>query len=250
MPAPDQDIILSPVRSSIGVGLEPVFNATHSLVLLAKSKHVAELGGWVQDTVLAMSALERQRHRLVMIGFFYAVQPERSWPSFPAYLDHLTSMPPIKLREKLMNAYFHLPCFQEAAEPLGEPDLDEILRSADSFLEFLGQRFSDKHLDPELETHAYAYLVDPPSMHKMITTHLRHMWDTYLAEEWRRVEPMLLDAVLAFEESDLERMSKLQAFRFVTGVIGDLYWPRASAWCSFPRPMWDHSWPRFTLTTH
>ena len=122
MPAPDQDIILSPVRSSIDVGLEPVFNATHSLVLLTKTKHVAELGGWVEDTVLAMSALERQRHRLVMIGFFYAVQPERSWPSFPAYLDHLTSLPPARLREKLMNAYFHLPCFQDAVEQASEVD--------------------------------------------------------------------------------------------------------------------------------
>jgi hypothetical protein len=69
-----------------------------------------------------------------------------------------------------MNAYFHLPCFQDLAEPASELDLDEILQSADSFLGFLGQRFSDEHLDPELETHAYAYLVDPPSMHKMITT--------------------------------------------------------------------------------
>jgi DNA-binding transcriptional ArsR family regulator len=221
MPAPDQDLILSPVRSSIDVGLEPVFNATHSLALLAKSKHIAELGGWVEDTVLAMSALERQRHRLVMIGFFYAVQPEQSWPSFPAYLDHLTAMPPARLRDKLMNAYYNLPCFQDTVEPQGEMDLDAILRSADSFLDFLRQRFSDAHLDPEVETHAYAYLVDPPSMHKMITTHLRHMWDTYLSAEWSRVEPMLRDAVLAFEQSDLEHMDRLEALRFVTGQTVD-----------------------------
>jgi DNA-binding transcriptional ArsR family regulator len=137
----------------------------------------------------------------------------------------LSALPPVKLREKLMNAYFHLPCFQEAAEPEGELDLDEILKSADSFLDFLGQRFADKYLDPELETHAYAYLVDPPSMHKLITTHLRHMWDTYLAEEWRRVEPMLHDAVLAFEESDLEGMNKLEALRFVSGqTVDDSHW--------------------------
>lgn len=59
----------------------------------------------------------------------------------------------------------------------------------------------------------------------MITTHLRHMWDAYLAEEWRRVEPMLRDAVLAFEQSDLERMNKLEAFRFVTGqTVDESHW--------------------------
>ena len=100
MPAPEQDIMLSPVKAAVGIRLEPAFNAIHSLLLLAKTKHIAELGGWVEDTVLAMSALERQRHRLVMIGFYFAVQPERSWPSFQEYLDHLASLSPTRLRNK------------------------------------------------------------------------------------------------------------------------------------------------------
>lgn len=221
MPAPDQDIMLSPAKSLLGVALEPAFNAIHSLVLLAKTKHIAELGGWVEETVLAMSALERQRHRLVMIGFYYAVLPERSWPTFPEYLEHLTSMPPIRLRDKLINAYLNLPCLPESAEPAQDVDLDDILASAESFLEFLGQRFSDEHLDPELERHAYAYLVDPPSMHKMITSHLRHVWQTYLAAEWQRIAPMLEDAVLAFNQSDIREMSPIDAFRYVTGQTAE-----------------------------
>ncbi|UCG26150.1 MAG: winged helix-turn-helix transcriptional regulator [Chloroflexota bacterium] len=228
MPAPDQDIMLSPVKSSVGVSLEPAFSAVHSLLLLAKAKHIAELGGWVQDTVLAMSALERQRHRLVMIGFYFAVQPERSWPSFQEYLDHLVSLSPTRLRDKLLHAYLHLPCLPETEEPAADPAPEEILESADTFLAFLRQRFSEKHVDPELETHAYAYLVDPPSMHKMITSHLQHMWDAHLAAEWERVEPILADAVLAFEQTDLERMDKLEALRYVSGqTVDEGHWRSA-----------------------
>ncbi len=225
MPAPDQDIMLSPPRSTIGVSLQPAYNALHSLVLLAKSEHIAELGGWVEDTVLAMSALERQRHRLVMIGFFYAVLPERSWPSFPAYLDHLDSLSPTLLRDKLINAYLGLPYSSDIGGAVNGPDLDEILKSADAFLDFLTRRFANDCLDPELETHAYAYLVDPPSMHTMITTHLRRMWENYLEVEWNRVEPMLTDAVLAFEHANLQRMNKLEALHYVTGqMVDESHW--------------------------
>lgn len=225
MPAPDQDIMLSPLRSSIRVSLQPTYNAFHSLVLLAKSEHIAELGGWVEDTVLAMSALERQRHRLVMIGFFYAVLPDRSWPSFPAYLDHLDSLSPGLLRDKLINSYLNLSCLTDTGEAVNEPDLDDILKSADTFIDFLTLRFATDCLDPELETHAYAYLVDPPSMHTMITTHLRRMWENYLAVEWDRVKPMLTDAVLAFEQANLERMNRLEALRYVTGqMVDESHW--------------------------
>jgi DNA-binding transcriptional ArsR family regulator len=227
MPAPDQDIMLAPARTLSTVSLEPALNAIHSLMLLAKTQHIAELGGWVEDSVLAMSALERQRHRLVMIGFYYAVLPERSWPAFTAYLDHLTAMPPAALRDKLINAYVNLPCLPESASPAQDMAVDEILESAETFLEFLGQRFSGKHLEPDLERHAYAYLVDPPSMHKMITSHLRHVWDSYLATEWQRVEPMLNDAVRAFSGPELQALDRIDAFRFVTGQTPDQdCWPR------------------------
>lgn len=221
MPAPDQDIMFASTGSKIGVAVEPAFNAIHSLVLLAKINRIAELGGWVEDTVLAMSALERQRHRLVMIGFYYAVLPERSWPTFPEYLDHLRAMTPIDLRDKLINAYRNLPCLPQTAEPSQPFEMAAVLESAETFLEFLGQRFSDEHVDPDIERHAYAYLVDPPSMHKLITSHLQHMWQSYLADEWQRVEPMLKDAVLAFNQVDLHGMDHTNAFRFVTGQRPD-----------------------------
>jgi DNA-binding transcriptional ArsR family regulator len=226
MPAPVQEIIVTPTVAPIVVSLEPAVNATHSLLILAKEEGLSAFGEWATETALAMSSLERRRHRLVMIGFFFAVTPRQSWPSFPAYLEHLSGMPSLELRDKLLDAYIHLPCLDrdDAAEPV---DKDAILDSADAYLEFLRGRFSPEHMDEELETHAYAYVVDPPAMKKLIVSHLGHMWDDYLAVEWDRVRPMLEEAVDAFGQVDFGVMSKLEAAQFVTGrTLDEEHWTR------------------------
>ncbi len=221
MPAPVQEVLVRPAAPSIRMSLEPTINAFHSLLLLAKTAEVAGFSDWVTETILAMSSMERRRHNLVMIGFFFAVQPDRSWPSFPAYIDHLEALPPLAFRDKLMNAYLNLPCQMEANGTNYE-DFEAILASADTFLEFLSQRFSAEHVDPELETQAYAYISDPPSMQSMAVTHMRHMWDKYLYDEWMRAKPMLQDAVAAFKQVDFEQMSQIEAAEFITGQsIGD-----------------------------
>lgn len=219
MPAPVSDLLVTPTVDRIRISLEPAQNVFHSLLLLAKKEEIVGFNDWVTETVLAMSALERRRHQLVMIGFYYASRPERSWPSFPAYLGHLASLTPLELRDKLMEAYFNLPCLQDPGPYSWPDDYDAVISSADAFLEFLVQRFSPEHIDPELETQAYAYLVDPPSMHAIILSHLNHMWETYLEAEWTRVKPMLLDAVAAFKQVDYRHMSQMEAVEFITGQM-------------------------------
>ncbi len=54
-------------------------------------------------------------------------------------------------------------------------------------------------------------------MKELIITHLRHMWNRYLVDEWTRVMPMLLDAVKAFRQIDFSEMSLLETAQFVTG---------------------------------
>jgi DNA-binding transcriptional ArsR family regulator len=216
MPAPVQDIIVTPTVAPIVVSIEPAVNAIHTLLILAKDEGLSGFGEWVTETALTMSSLERRRHRLTMIGFFFAVNPRQSWPSFPAYVDHLAAMPALELRDKLLDAYIHLPCLdvESASEPVGK---EAILASADAYLDFLWGRFRPDHIEEELETHAYAYIVDPSSLKNLIVSHLRHMWDDYLADEWGRVRPMLEEAVIAFGQVDFGGMSKLEAAQFVTG---------------------------------
>ena len=80
-------------------------------MLLFKVDHYSGLGEWVYQTAAAMTAEEKETHSLVVDGLFYVINPEQSWTNFPAYLDHLASVPPETLVKKLLDAYLQKsPC--------------------------------------------------------------------------------------------------------------------------------------------
>lgn len=220
MAAPEQEILLAPSQTGIQVSLEPAQSVFHSLLLLAKTNNLSGFGKWVIETRISMSAMEKQHHQLVMIGLYYAIQPERSWPSFLDYVDHLATMSPMALRDKLLNSYFNMPCLDVAEKSqriVSDKDFQNLLSSVDSFLTFLQERFSTEHVDPSLESQAYAYIIDPPAMQVLIVHHFRSMWEKYLEAEWERVKPMLQDAVAAFTQVDYRPMGRLEAAEFITG---------------------------------
>ena len=171
MPTPVRDLTAIPARTAIRIGLEPAYNAMESLMLLTTEKFekMAGLPDWVNQTRAALSEAELNTHNLVMIGFFYAVLPEKSWPSFPAYLDHLASIEAVTLRDKLLNSYINLPCRQfKDEEELIQLDKEAVLSSAEAYLQFLMDCFGCDHIDEELETQAYQYAIDPPAMQTLI----------------------------------------------------------------------------------
>jgi DNA-binding transcriptional ArsR family regulator len=148
--------------------------------------------------------------------------PEQSWASFPAYVDHLASRNPTALRDKLLAIYARHPLLTNGENQVwyDKPrpiDLEAILKDVDSYLDFLRERYEMDQSEAELEAQAYSYLADPPAMQDLIVSHLRKMWDEYLAPEWERVEPMLQDAVKAFQQLDFSNMSKLEAAQLITG---------------------------------
>jgi len=215
MPAPVRDMIAAPTTDRVQVSIEPAFSAFHSLVMLARAQKISGLGDWISNTVAALSDEERRRHELVVIGCYFAAIPEQSWPSFPDYLDHLESLPPLAIRDKLMDAYSNMPCVDDI-DALAI-DNHMALKSVDNYLDFLRQRFTAEHVDDDLESEAYAYVIDPPEMKNLIVSHLRVMWDTYLETEWQRIKPMLLDAVAAFQQVEYGKMDRVEVVEFITG---------------------------------
>jgi DNA-binding transcriptional ArsR family regulator len=219
---PIQDSIVVPYTAPVTIALEPAHNAIHSLLLLTQTERLSGLGDWVIHTVSALTPQERRRHELVLIGLHYAVLPEQSWPSFPAYLNHLATLDPNVLRDKMLATYARFLPMTDGAHRMGygEPqpiDLEAILEDADSYLNFLRARFEASKIDTQLETDAYSYVIDPPAMQELIVSHLQKMWEEHLAPEWERVEPMLQDAVSAFQHVDVSDMSRLEATRLITG---------------------------------
>jgi DNA-binding transcriptional ArsR family regulator len=219
---PVQDFIEIPNAAPVTVALEPVQNAIHSLLLLTKAEDVSGLNDWVTRTASALTPRDRKQHKLVFFGLYFAMTPEQNWPNFPAYVDHLATRNPTALRDKMLAVYArHPPLSDGENQPwYDEPlpiDLDAILKDVDSYLNFLRERYDMNQSDAEIEAQAYAYVIDPPAMQDLIVSHLRKMWDDYLAPEWERVEPMLQDAVEAFQQIDLSRMSKFEAGELITG---------------------------------
>jgi DNA-binding transcriptional ArsR family regulator len=155
-----------------------------------------------------------------MIGFFHAILPERSWSSFPAYLAHLASMDPIALRDRMLDAYAKMSCKHDCGEDERQHraiDWDRVLGDADSYVGFLMERFGEKHVDVDLETTAYRYVIDPPALQELLASHLRWMWDQYLSSEWLRVQSMLLNAVRACQQVDVQGLPFLEAVTRITG---------------------------------
>ncbi|HSA99636.1 MAG TPA: hypothetical protein VLE49_03230, partial [Anaerolineales bacterium] len=85
-------------ESSI-VRIEPALNAFGSMLLIAKAEDEPGIHDWVTKSRLQMSSEERFRHKLVMIGFHYAILPQVPGASFEAYLGDLEATPPSELRD-------------------------------------------------------------------------------------------------------------------------------------------------------
>ncbi len=178
---------------------------------------------WVARTRESLTLEQLQRNRLVMNGLCYAFSTEADMPSFGAYLDHLESLPPGSFQDRILSMY--LSSSPESgvmgdAAPPSAAQQRQILGSVDSYLSFIGEHFDPTCVDLDIEAQAYRYVVDPPSMKALIIRHLREMWEAHMAAEWTRVRPMLSKAVEAFQRSDITRMNRREAIRFVTGKDG------------------------------
>jgi DNA-binding transcriptional ArsR family regulator len=227
MPTP-AEVIVHPQQRTIEVSLEPVHSALYSLTLIVRADRVSGLDQWVINTRNALSATELEKHRLVIEGFHYTLFPQRDWSDFEDYLNRLGTMDPVTLRDGLLNAYFEMPVMR--GEPSRYQSVEQVLASAGDYVDFLIGRFGEEFIDPEIEAEAYTYVVDPAAMHTLIVTHLRMMWERFLAAEWQRVQPMLADSVAAYGVIDFNDMSFQDAARFVTGQqLSEMDWPKLDA---------------------
>ena len=210
---------------AVSVRLEPALNALGSALLVARLEDDPGVHEWVGRTRAAMSREEQFRHRLVMIGFHYAVVPLESHPSFGEYLSALEATTPEMLRDRMLDVYAEICIKGKDGEPSEPVDWKVVLASARSYVKFLRRGFDEQHVFEELETRAYDYVIDPPAMKQLIVEHLRWFWATHLEREWVRVRPMIEKAVRAFQRVDFSDLPPLEAARLITGQdLTDVHW--------------------------
>jgi len=208
------------------VMVEPAMNAFISMLLISTAKDEPGIHEWVTKTYAQMSSEEHFRHKLVTIGFHYSILPQVPGSSFESYLDQLESTPPSEFRNRLLNAYSQICFTKESQGTENQPvDWDEVLSSANNYVEFLRSRFGDELIDEEVETRAYQYVIDPAALKQLITGHIRWFWKNYLQAEWTRVRSMLEESARAFNQIDFSDQTRVEIVQFITGKdIGETKW--------------------------
>jgi DNA-binding transcriptional ArsR family regulator len=225
MPAQLQtELIRNAPATSIQFEIEPAHNALYSMMLLNVADQLSGLDEWVTRTAQSLSPERRHNNRLVLEGLHYAVTPIRSWNSFEAYLDDLAASDPTELRDRLLerlttSKVYDLP---RGVRPIPSIPPQQLLDKA-TYMNWLAEKFAGDY-DPEIESEAHDYFVEPARMHALIIYHLQTMWREYLRVEWRRVLPMLEEAVTVFRAQDWSKLNALQVARQVTNQELKPYW--------------------------
>ena len=227
MPAQDATFVLTSAQTMISVALEPAHNVLNSLNLLHKAGDMSGYGEWLTNTAVSLPANLAHDNLLVLEGLHYAVIPQQSWPSFPAYLDNLTRQDPILLRDTILHAYMNIQCDDEESS-IAQPT--DMLTTIGTFLDYLQARFSSTNINLQIESEAYQLLLDPPAMQAKIVSHLQIMWDNYFAAEWTKISPMLQSSVAAFQQIDFSDMTLIEATRQVIGQEVPEGWRKMLEW--------------------
>ncbi len=208
--------VVMPGETTVDVRIDSVQAIIQSLVLMVRSEELSGLSPWIYETVNALTPEQKATHKLVVIGFHYAVIPSRLWKDFPTYLAHLENSDPYTLRDNVLDFYLSYEPCGKAGKQI-EATRESLLADADFFLEYLGTRFGEDLVDPEIEVKAHQLLNDPGQMQQVIVSHLKFMWKEFYQAEWERITPMLIDTVMAFEEINFSSMSREEAAKYITG---------------------------------
>jgi DNA-binding transcriptional ArsR family regulator len=226
MPVTVNQIIAVREQTGTSVALEAGLNIFNSLYLLSRAEDLSGLDEWVYRTASTLPDRLKWNHRVVFEGLHYAVMPDQSFQSFPEYIHYMSVTDPLHLRARLFDAYLRIdPSKMDTgncmmAEP-DEMDPDSVLGSASDYLRFLETRFEPGKINTAIEQAAYELVIEPPVMQKFIVTHMWQMWEEVMSQEWRRVEPLLQQAVNAFQQVDLRSKTVLQAVETVLDIDFD-----------------------------
>jgi DNA-binding transcriptional ArsR family regulator len=214
MTAPEASLVSPRNESNISFGLEPAFNALHSLMLLTKVDQLSGLDEWVTRTAASLSPDRRYMNQVVQIGVHYAVVPTRSWSRFSLYLDDLARQNPVALRDRVFNAYFSIGKHKSGStDGLMKPAVADMLADQALYFSFLRERFET--FDEEIEAAAHVLLNDPPKLQETVVSHLRYMWTHVMSGEWENVQPLLQTCVDAYRQIDFSGKTIIEAIQQV-----------------------------------
>lgn len=207
----DWDFIIAPAHVSVSFNVEPVPIMLHSLHMLNQLEMFSGLGSWLVETNAAMSPEQRADHNLVFGPMADALYTNLESEDFPSFIDNIATQDPVELRDRSLNWMRKKPYY---------PGDAALLADESTYFSFIRQVVSEKEgeeFDEPLVHRAYAHLTNPILMQQLIVKHLRMLWDQYAAVEWKRIKPVLEEAVTSLNRRSYEGLTAYEAIETVTG---------------------------------
>ncbi len=182
---PFTQIQLSTVTTSVAV--EPVYNALLSLAHLTADLTAVKVEPWITQTAARLTPQQQHHNRLVFAGLGQALLLDTAQADFPAYLAALEAQAPTLLRDRLMQSFI-----RSRLENLRTNGMfvtirpETLLADLQEFTQLITSAYPLNQFDETLITEVHQLLNEPVALHRLITTHLRTLWENYLAAEWER----------------------------------------------------------------
>ena len=218
-----RELVLAPQVVQVEFALVPVLNALNSLHLTGQVERLSGLGEWVNRMAAALTPAEKRLEGLLDSSLALTISdalPMAHYPDFPSFLRDWNGMDPVVLRDRLLDFVLRMPSeFPECwTRDLPVPTAAEVLASTQAYVAFMRSFDEMDDLD-EAEWADYGQLMaDPPRLQREVSAYLTPAWAIGgLRDEWARSEPMLAEAVLAYQKQSFRNLTAMEAIRAVTG---------------------------------
>jgi DNA-binding transcriptional ArsR family regulator len=223
----NQDYIYVPNLVAVQFAAEPTLNAYESLSLLASQDYLSGMNQWVYKTAAELPQKQRRDNDLFLRYMWLSPFPPVGMNvSFPVFVDKLTQYDPFNIRDRSLEHMAH-----KLEHYAGEKVTPDMLLSDQARFMAAGEKFFDGKKDKgmafneELYLEAFRLYNEPQELLQRLVAHLRTMWEEVLEPEWKRTQPMLLEAVEAYTQMEYPEMSPVEAVRVITGRdISNLDW--------------------------
>ena len=221
----DLEFIAPAKTTTVTFELAPAHNTLSSLILL--NERLPGFGEWVHETVAECSQDLLQTNNL-MAPAASIFLGDRSWPSFPEFLDHLETLDPHEMQRRDLEAMLKTAASYMEDEECDLPNPQDLLVDEGHYLSFIEKFYSckDHPFDEARSKREYALLIDPPARKALMVSHLRKMWDKVLADEWEHQLPMLRECVAAFSSLDTSGLSTEEIVQHVVDREVPQEWER------------------------
>ncbi|MEP7293822.1 MAG: metalloregulator ArsR/SmtB family transcription factor [Chloroflexota bacterium] len=219
----DANYILAPHIVQVRFDLAPALNAVDSIRELNEVMRLSGFGDWINQTYANLPAERREINEILYEAleplFFEIMPPMSGYADFLSYVDALAALDSYKMRDRVVASFVGWPVHHPElwSSEQGALTAERFLNDEEAFQTFLAATCHDgTQPNADYAKKAHLLLNDPPRLHAILIEHLRWMWESGLADEWRRVEPMLRESIAAFERLDFSNMTAYEAIRAVT----------------------------------